>query len=157
MKKYILILLVALAGLSSCSKDSSSTTSSISAADQLALDDTKIQAYIKANNLNPTKDASGLYYQVITPGTGNYPAATSTITVNYTGKLLDGTTFDSGNLANTALTGLIKGWQIGIPHINVGGRILLLIPSGLGYGTTAAGSIPANSVTVFTIDLIAFK
>ena len=142
--------------MSACKKDSSST-SNVSAADQLTIDDAKIQTYIKANNLTPTKDASGLYYQVVTTGTGPYPAATSTITVNYTGKLLDGTVFDSGNLPTTSLTSLIKGWQIGIPHINVGGRILLIIPSGLGYGTSAAGSIPANSVTVFTIDLISFK
>ncbi len=156
MKKYILTLFVALAGLSACKKDGSSS-SNVSAADQAAIDDAKIQTYITANNLTPTKDASGLYYQIITAGTGASPVATSTITVNYTGKLLDGTTFDSGNLPNTSLTSLIKGWQIGIPHEKVGGRILLLIPSGLGYGTSAAGSIPANSVTVFTIDLIAFK
>lgn len=157
MKKYILILFVALTGLSACKKTGSSNTASVSAAEQAMVDDANIQTYIQANNINAVKDASGLYYQVITAGTGSSPSANSVITVNYNGKLLDGTTFDSGNLANTSLTSLIKGWQIGIPHLKVGGRILLLIPSGLGYGTSAAGSIPANSVTVFTIDLISFK
>ena len=115
----------------------------------------KIQAYIKANNLEVIKDASGLYYQVINAGSGVNPTVKSTIRVAYTGKLLDGTQFDSSANFTSALSGLIKGWQIGIPFIKPGGRVFLIIPSALGYGTTAAGSIPANSVLVFTIDLIA--
>lgn len=154
MKKYFL-LLFAIIGLAACKKDSQST--STDANTQAQIDDAKIQAYIQANNITATKDPSGVYYQVITAGTGNYPTATSVINVNYTGKLLDGTVFDTGNLSNTSLSGLIKGWQYGIPHINTGGRILLIIPSALGYGTTAQASIPANSVLVFTIDLLGFK
>lgn len=145
--------MISLTALIACKKDKQ-----VSASEQAAIDDTAIQAYIKANNLtNVTKDDSGLYYQVITPGTGNYPNSSSTVTVNYSGKLTNGTVFDSGSLSNTSLTGLIKGWQIGIPHINTGGRILLLVPSALGYGTTASGPIPANSVLVFTIDLLGYK
>lgn len=155
MKKYLLILLLAVTGLSACKKKDD--TPSVDAAAQAAIDDQKIQAYISANNISATKDASGVYYQVITAGSGAYPTASSTISVNYTGKLLDGTVFQSSSLNNYALSSLIKGWQYGIPHINVGGRILLLIPSGLGYGATAQSGIPTNSVLVFTIDLIGFK
>ncbi len=102
------------------------------------------------------KDASGLYYQVITPGTGPYPNILSTVNVNYSGKLLDGTVFQTGNI--TAQLGtLIQGWQIGIPYINKGGRILLIIPSALGYGNNSpGGGIPANAVLVFTVDLLGF-
>ncbi|HEY9001996.1 MAG TPA: FKBP-type peptidyl-prolyl cis-trans isomerase [Mucilaginibacter sp.] len=151
MKKYLLLLAVFVAAFSSCSKDSYDPTK------QAAKDDAAIQSYIAANNITATKDASGVYYQVITPGTGAYPTASSLVTVNYTGKLLNGTVFDSGSIQSTALNTLIQGWQKGLPHINTGGRILLLIPSALGYGNSAQGSIPANSVLVFTIDLTGFS
>src|SRR5258708_17864762 len=152
MKRYILLLILFITALSSCKKDAT-----FDPAKQAATDDAAIQAYVKTNNITATKDASGLYYQVITPGTGNYPTKNSLISVNYTGKLLNGTVFDSGTITSSALSGLIQGWQIGIPHINTGGRILLLIPSALGYRNAASGSIPANSVLVFTIDLTGFS
>ena len=151
MKKIVLLLAVFIAAFSSCSKDSFDPTK------QAAKDDAAIQAYIAANNITATKDPSGVYYQVITPGTGAYPTVNSLITVNYTGKLLNGSVFDSGSINSTALNTLVKGWQYGIPHINTGGRILLLIPSALGYGNAATGSIPANSVLIFTVDLTGFS
>jgi len=151
MKRYILLLVVFIAAFSSCKKDS------FDPAKQAATDDAAIQAYIKANNITATKDPSGVYYQVIASGTGAYPTANSLITAAYTGKLLNGTVFDSGNIPSSPLSGYIQGWQIGIPHINTGGRILLLIPSALAYGNAAKGSIPANSVLIFTIDLTGFS
>ncbi len=154
MKKILLLLVIFVTALSACKKDKEEK---FDAAAQAVADDAAIQAYISANNINTTKDASGVYYQVQTQGTGTYPTSTSTVSVNYSGKLLNGTVFDSGSLNNYSLSGLIKGWQYGVPHINKGGRILLLIPSGLGYGNNAQGSIPANSVLVFTIDLIGFQ
>ena len=150
MKKYLLVLTLFVA-FSSCSKDSFDPTK------QAAKDDAAIQAYISANNITATKDPSGVYYQVIIPGTGAYPTASSLITCNYTGKLLNGTVFDSGPINNDPLNSLVKGWQYGIPHINTGGRILLLIPSALGYGNVSKQGIPANSVLVFTIDLTGFN
>ncbi|HEY4323226.1 MAG TPA: FKBP-type peptidyl-prolyl cis-trans isomerase [Mucilaginibacter sp.] len=153
MKKYLLLLSALIIGISSCKKDSPS----FNAAAQAATDDGLIKAYITANNINATKDASGLYYSVVTPGTGAYPTASSTVSVNYSGKLLNGSVFSPLSNLTSPLSGLIKGWQIGIPHINDGGRILLIIPSGLAYGNSSpAASIPANSVLVFTIDLISF-
>ena len=151
MKKFFALAIVLFALFTSCKKDTP-----FDAAKQAVIDDGLIQAYIKTNNSTAIKDASGLYYQVITPGTGAYPTAVSIVNVNYSGKLLDGTLFDSGNITY-ALQSLIKGWQIGIPHINKGGRILLIIPSALGYGNSSpGGSIPANAVLVFTVDLINF-
>jgi FKBP-type peptidyl-prolyl cis-trans isomerase len=151
MKKLILLLAVFIAAFSSCSKDSFDPTK------QAAKDDAAIQAYIAANNITATKDPSGVYYQVLTAGTGSYPTVSSLISVNYTGKLLNGSVFDSGTISSTALNTLVKGWQYGIPHINTGGRILLLIPSALGYGNTANTGIPANSVLIFTVDLTGFS
>ena len=139
-------------GFSSCKKEAS-----FDPAKQAVADEATIQAYISAHNVTATKGASGIYYQVITPGTGSYPTVNSLITANYTGKLVDGTVFDSGSINHSALSGFIAGWQIGIPYINSGGRLLLLVPSALGYGNRANGSIPANSVLVFTVDLTGFS
>jgi FKBP-type peptidyl-prolyl cis-trans isomerase len=153
MKKYLLLVCLIIAGISSCKK-----TASFDAAKQAATDDALIKAYISANNITANKDPSGVYYQVINAGTGAYPSITSTVNVNYTGKLLDGSVFAPTANLSSPLTGLIKGWQTGIPHINSGGRILLLIPSASGYGNSSPGAgIPANAVLVFTIDLLSFS
>lgn len=151
MKKYLLLLSVVIIGLSACRK--SDVT-----AEQAVVDDDKIQAYIKANVVNPhfTKDPSGIYYQVITAGTGAFPTAASTVSVAYTGKLLNGSVFDQKTNAQLSLTQAIKGWQIAVPKINAGGRITFIVPSALAYGVTGGGSIPANAVLVFTVDMIGF-
>ncbi|TWR30006.1 peptidylprolyl isomerase [Mucilaginibacter pallidiroseus] len=153
MKKYILILTVILAGFSSCKKDS------FDANKQAATDEAAIQAYLAANpNIKATKDANGVYYQVITEGTGSNPTSTSTVRVNYVGTLLNGSQFDAGTGFTSSLSSVVKGWQYGLPHVKAGGRILLIIPSALGYGNTSPGAgIPKNSVLVFTIDLLGFN
>lgn len=150
MKSFLLLICFLALGMVSCKKDAS-----FNAAAQASADDALIRTYISANNINAIKDPSGLYYQVITPGTGNYPTAASVVNVNYTGKLLNGSVFASSANLSSSLTSLLKGWQIGLPHINTGGRILLIIPSALAYGNSSPGSgIPANAVLVFTIDLL---
>lgn len=153
MKKSLLLLAFFALLFSACKKSDSNTKPAIDPAVQAKIDDDKIQAYIKANNLSVTKDASGLYYQVLSAGSGVAPTISSTVRVAYTGKLLDGTQFDTRDNFSSSLTGLIKGWQIGIPFIKPGGRIFLIIPSALGYATAPKSGIPPNSVLVFTIDL----
>ncbi len=152
MKKYLLLIGFVIIGLTACKK-----STPFDPAKQAAADDAAIQAYIKTNNITATKDPSGLYYQIITQGTGANPTINSFVTVNYSGKLLNGTVFDSGTINNISLKSLIQGWQIGIPYAKTGGRILLLIPSALCYGNSAVGSIPANSVLIFTVDLTGFS
>ncbi|MBD1393443.1 FKBP-type peptidyl-prolyl cis-trans isomerase [Mucilaginibacter glaciei] len=155
MKKYILTLSFLVIAFASCKKGDS-----FDAAAQATKDDAAIQTYLKANpNITATKDPSGVYYQVVTPGTGANPTASSAVTVNYTGSVLNGGQFATAlNLANSPLTGLIAGWQIGIPKVKAGGRILLIIPSAYGYGNNSpAAAIPANSVLIFTIDLLSFQ
>ncbi len=152
MKKLIPLICFFLIISYSCKKDS------FNAAVQAATDDATIQAYIKSNNItNAVKDPSGLYYQVVTPGTGSYPNISSVITVNSVGKLLNGTVFDTETSLNIPLSNVIHGWQVGLLHINTGGRILLMVPSALGYGNTANGNIPKNSVLIFTVDLLGFS
>jgi FKBP-type peptidyl-prolyl cis-trans isomerase FkpA len=150
MKHFTLLCCFIALAFAGCKKNYNTT-------DQAALDDAKIQAYIKANNLTVTKDPSGLYYAIQKTGIGPYPVSTSDVSVNYTGKLLDGTVFETSSTNLAALNSFIEGWQIGIPKINVGGRIFLIIPSTLAYRDQASGSIPPNSVLVFTIDLFGFK
>lgn len=156
MKKSFLLLAFFALLFSACKK--STPLATVDPAAQAKIDDDKIQAYLKANpSITATKDASGLYYQVLVQGNGVNPTIASTVRVAYTGKLLDGTQFDSNANFSSPLKNLIKGWQIGIPFIKPDGRVLLIIPSALGYGASAAGAIPANSVLVFTIDLFAVQ
>jgi|SRR6187402_2390488 len=159
MKKYFLLLSVIIMGLSACKKGDVTTQ-------QADIDDRKIQLFIDANYKTTkfTKDASGLYYSVIKTGTGAYPTATSTVQVAYTGKLLNGSVFTSSGSVTAALSSYIQGWQIGLLHINAGtlsvsgtaGRIMLIIPSALAYGAagTGDGTVPANAVLVYTVDMI---
>ena len=94
-------------------------------------------------------------------GTGPAATASSTVNVQYVGEVYKGgKQFDaswndgSGQPVSLPLSGVIKGWQQGIPGMKIGGRRELIIPSALGYG--AKGSppkIPPNSALVFVIDL----
>lgn len=121
-------------------------------------DEKIITDYIAANNLNATATGSGLYYVINSQGTGAQPNSASTVTVKYKGTLKDGTVFDqSVNGFTFSLNSVIKGWQEGIPYFKKGGKGMLLIPSALGYGSQATGSIPANSVLIFDIELIDVK
>jgi FKBP-type peptidyl-prolyl cis-trans isomerase FkpA len=116
-----------------------------------------IQAYATANGITATAHSSGLYYQVINPGSGVTPNSNSKVFVTYTGKLLDGTQFDAGTTPVTgggwALSGLISGWQVGLPLIQKGGSIKLIIPSSMAYGCQGAGTIPSNAILFFDITL----
>ncbi|GAB2987870.1 hypothetical protein GCM10027049_30040 [Mucilaginibacter puniceus] len=158
MKKYLLLLSVVILGLSACKKVDF-------AAEQAAIDEAKIQAYIAANPDiagGMTKDASGIYYKILKTGAGPLPTTTSTVRVAYTGKLLNGTTFDSSSGYTSEISAFVPGFQSGVLKVNGpsaagandGGKIFMIIPSALGYGATESGSIPANAVLTFTVDLI---
>jgi peptidylprolyl isomerase len=91
-------------------------------------------------------------------GTGPAATATSTVNVNYVGILYKGgKEFDSswkrGTTSSFPLSGVIPGWQQGIPGMKVGGRRELIVPASLAYKNQAQPNIPANSSLVFVIDL----
>lgn len=133
--------------LSSCSKKEN----------QSAIDDQIINNYLTSNKISATKDPSGLYYVTTLVGTGASPVASSTVVVKYKGSLINGTVFYQTPTDKTftyLLSGLIKGWQIGIPLMKKGGKTTFYIPSELGYGATNQGIIPPNSVLVFDIELV---
>lgn len=145
---FSMVMALALTGCSNKDKDNGCTTA--------AEDDAKMQKYITDNNITATKHASGLYYQIVDPGTGATPTINSTVKATYTGKFTNNTSFDAGT-ASFPLSGVITGWQIGIPLIKQGGKIKLIIPPYLGYQCSDYRGIPGNSVLVFDVDLLEVK
>jgi peptidylprolyl isomerase len=103
----------------------------------------------------------GLQYIDETVGTGRAPEKGKPVTVHYTGWLTDGTKFDSSRDRNEPIvipfdTGaVIKGWDLGLETMRVGGKRRLLIPAAIAYGDHGAGDvIPPDSVLVFDVELI---
>jgi hypothetical protein len=110
-------------------------------------------SFANTNGITYTTDSSGILYQIILSGNNNRPTLSSNVTIDYIGKLMNGTTFDSANNISLPLNALIEGFKIGLPLIGIGGRIKLIIPSSLAYGCQGGGSIPSNSPLYFDITL----
>ncbi len=104
------------------------------------------------------KSESGLYYEIIEEGEAGRATAEDEVTVHYVGKLIDDTTFDSsrarGEPATFPVAGVVPGFSEGVRLIGKGGKIKLYIPSELGYGQRAAGTIPPGSILVFDVEMI---
>jgi FKBP-type peptidyl-prolyl cis-trans isomerase FklB len=120
------------------------------------------QEFLASNKTKPGIHTlpDGVQYKVLTPGTGAMPTATSTVSVNYEGSLLDGTVFDSSYKRNTPLTiavnHVIRGWQSALTHMKTGATWMIYIPSSLAYGPrgTPDGSIGPNAMLIFKVELI---
>ena len=101
---------------------------------------------------------SGLQYKVITEGTGAKPKLEDVVKVHYTGKLLDGTMFDSsierGEPVEFPLNGVIAGWSEGVQLMSVGSKYIMWIPSELAYGEPGNQSIKPNSTLEFEVELL---
>jgi FKBP-type peptidyl-prolyl cis-trans isomerase FkpA/FKBP-type peptidyl-prolyl cis-trans isomerase FklB len=120
----------------------------------------KNKAFLEANAKKEgvKVTSTGLQYRVIKAGTGKQPSASSKVTVHYTGKLINGKTFDSsvgGDPVSFPLTRVIPGWTEGLQLMKEGEKAELVIPSDLGYGEQGApGAIPPSQALVFEIELI---
>lgn len=106
--------------------------------------------------------ASGLQYKVITEGTGESPTLSDTVTVNYSGKLIDGTEFDSsykrGQPAVFRVNSVIPGFSEALQLMKTGAKWQLFIPGNLGYGDRGAGrTIGPNATLIFEVELISFE
>ncbi|MCB0698867.1 MAG: FKBP-type peptidyl-prolyl cis-trans isomerase [Chitinophagales bacterium] len=133
---------------------------------QVVIDDDMIKTYMKDNKITGAqKTASGLYYTIDRQGKGAKPEVGDQVTVNYTGKLLNGEVFDSN--VDPAFNHVqpfqfflgkgmvIKGWDEGVALLDQGTKATLYIPSGMAYGKSSPSpKIPANSVMIFDVELL---
>ena len=110
---------------------------------------------------------SGLRYKITKVGTGPNPKSSDTVTVNYTGRLIDGTVFDSSLQprqqgatpapATFPLDGpnsVIDGWKEGLQKVAKGGSITLYVPANLAYADDGRAGIPPGSTLIFDVDLL---
>jgi len=103
--------------------------------------------------------ASGLQYEVLTEGTGAQPTKDDQVEVHYTGKLIDGTVFDSsverGVPATFGVTQVIAGWVEALQMMKAGSKWRLYIPSHIAYGAQGAGNvIGPNATLIFDVELL---
>ncbi|HEV8073010.1 MAG TPA: FKBP-type peptidyl-prolyl cis-trans isomerase [Opitutaceae bacterium] len=114
-------------------------------------------------NKNVVVLPDGLCYEIIKPGTGDYPKPNQVVKVNYTGKFINGTVFDSTaghqppGPTEIGLEQVIPGWTEGIQKINAGGQIRLYIPGNLAYGDQPPRGMLPNATLIFDVELLSFK
>lgn len=118
------------------------------------------EAFLAENKTKPNVKVteSGLQYRVITEGEGENPGPEDVVEVHYTGKLIDGTVFDSsverGETIKFPLNGVIPGWTEGVQLMKPGAKYEFVIPANLAYGERATGPIPGGSTLIFEVELI---
>lgn len=108
------------------------------------------------------KTESGIYYEVLTEGTGAQPTAQSTVKTHYHGTTTDGNVFDSsverGKTAEFPVGGVIKGWQEILPMMKTGGKWRIHVPYALAYGAQSPSpKIPPYSTLIFEVELFEVK
>jgi FKBP-type peptidyl-prolyl cis-trans isomerase len=128
-----------------------------------AKEEKELQAYFTKNNITPLKTPLGTYYTINEKGEGAFPKNGDTVVMNYTGKLLDGTKFDSNEDTSfhhvqpfefpLGANRVIKGWDETIGFLPLNSKATLYIPSRNGYGPQGQAKIPANSILVFDVQL----
>jgi FKBP-type peptidyl-prolyl cis-trans isomerase len=151
MRKNIVLIIISIIAFSwtSCDKEVDP------AEEEMKL----LNQYLADNQITAEPKASGLYYIETEAGTGLQPQQGDSVDVHYTGKLIDGTVFDTsvgGSPFSFVLgTGyVIPGWDEGIGYMKEGGKATLIIPSVLGYGSSGTGPIPPYSTLIFDVELV---
>lgn len=120
--------------------------------------DTEIEAYLKKNNIKCERSSSGLYFKIIEQGTGRKIKYGDRVSFTYKGELLDGTVFDKQTKPiEFDVDVLIAAWKETMLMLNEGGKAYLVTPPHLGYGTHELDDIPANSILVFTMEVVEVK
>lgn len=119
--------------------------------EQLKADLAAIDAHLAANNIVALSDVNGIRFTLDSLGSGYPPRYNSTITFSYTGKLLDGTVFQSSTLDDVKVAELITGLQIGLLLIPNGSKATVYVPSVFAYGSQGRTDIPPNSNLIFEI------
>lgn len=109
---------------------------------------------IKSNDSSVMTSESGLSYKVVKQGNGDTPKDGDRVKVKYTGKLTDGTVFDSNDSAVFGINGVIPGFAEGLKMMNPGSKYVLYIPSDLAYGDQGNPTIPGGSTLVFDVEVL---
>jgi peptidylprolyl isomerase len=130
--------------------------------EQLAIDTKIIDDYLALNGLTAESTDEGFRFIITEVGEGDFPVKGSIAVVNYTGKLLDGTVFDSSDNGEFSFPlgdgVVIEGWDIGIALLNKGAKATLYLPSGLAYGTRSPeGEIGVYRNLIFDVELVDIK
>ena len=164
MKKILFVaaLGLSLAACSSGKSDSASAeTSAAEVSETVAVAETPEVMEVKIDTVGYTTTASGLRYKEVKAGTGESPKASDVVTVHYTGKLLDGTVFDSsverGEPASFPLQQVIPGWTEGVQLMKTGYKYQFIIPANLAYGDRAAGPIKPGETLYFEVELLGIE
>jgi len=126
--------------------------------EQAQADEDTIKAYLKRNKIHGAKrTATGLYYKITQKGKGDQPKPGQTLDTHYTGKLLDGTVFDSDKGAGFSFKlekkEVIKGWDEAFALLKKGSKATIYLPSSLAYGVQGGGIIGPNTVLIFEVEL----
>lgn len=157
VKKFTVLLLLSAITYSfnSCTKTPSCTPVEPSA------EATTILSFATANGIDVQPHPSGIYYEIIDPGTGVAPDNASKITVTYETYYLDGSPAGvkvdeelTPNDPPMALTQFIEGWQIILPMLQEGGTVKMIVPSSLAFGCQSHNGLPGNAILYYQIHLI---
>ncbi len=130
--------------------------------DQSDIDEDILAAYLQENSITAERDDSGLYYQIVEAGEGDYVSDNAIIDVSYKGTFLDGEEFDAGTLSKYPLSKLIEAWRVGLPKLQKGSKAIFYCPSQMCYGSTPRYdnngnvTIPGNSILIFEITVVNF-
>ncbi len=157
-KKFVILALVGIVALSSCSNKTGSDAQSVKLAGvTISGSAGKPPIVTFGTDAGPV---SGLQFKDIVVGSGNTVVATSTVTAHYAGygmstKQKFDSSWDRGQPATFPLNQVILGWQQGLQGMKVGGRRLLIIPGELAYGQKPPPGIELNETLVFVVDLVA--
>ena len=125
--------------------------------EQMAIDAVLIDEYLSEQGITAQMDEYGLRYVILEEGEAGRPTVDSTVNVTYRGTLLENNNLFDENTEGIELPlyAVIDGWKIGIPLIKEGGKIMLYIPSLLGYGCQGGGTtIPSNANLIFEVEII---
>ena len=129
-------------------------------------DNADLEAYFTKNKIKALKTPSGLCYTISKEGTGELPKRGQSISVNYTGKLMNGKAFDSNIdpefkhpgeplIVELGMGKVIRGWDEGLALLKKGAKATFYIPSGLAYGSQdRSPTIPANSILIFDVEIL---
>ena len=117
--------------------------------------DTQIQKVIAEKNWNCERSESGLYYQILEEGEGDFIPIDARVLVTYKGSLTNGKTFDETGDEPVSLYAktLIEGWREALLFLNIGSQVRLIIPPNLGYKNQELPDIPKNSILIFEIKI----